>query len=184
MKSRRSLAAVLAVVSIAGLSACGDDHGSNTAESEGTYITVDNLRYQVQISRQLNPTDVEDRDYLTGVAAENLALKDDEVWFAIFIRAWNNHNGGKAIASAQSFSLTDTSENEFAPVPASNIIAYKQTLLGPKEASPRGTEAAAYAPTQGKLLLFKVPNSSLSNRPLELHVTGANGQPGTIRIDV
>lgn len=185
MKSRRALAVLLAAVSATSITACGNDHATAEAESEGTYVTVDSLRYQVQISRQLNPTDVEDRDYLTGVSPENVTLKPDETWFAIFIRVGNSHKGGKPIPTATAFSMEDTAENEFAPIPiAGNPLAYKQTSLGPKEILPRGIEVAAYSPTQGKLLLFKMPNDSLSNRPLELIIHGASGAEGTVEIDV
>ena len=39
-----------------GIGGCGDEDGSPTARPRATYVTVDGLSYQVQISRQLNPT--------------------------------------------------------------------------------------------------------------------------------
>ena len=42
---------------------------SPQAETEGIYLDVGDLKYQVQISRELNPADIEDRDYLKGLPA-------------------------------------------------------------------------------------------------------------------
>jgi len=188
MTPRRTIAAVVASVAALGLAACGDDGAIRHAESEGQYVTVDNLRYQVQISRQLNPTDTEDRDYLRGVPASQATLASDEVWFGIFIRVANNHNHGADLPTAPSFEVSDTADNRFRPIPTDNLISYKPTSLGAKQTLPHGTEAASYAPTQGKLLLFKMPDSSLANRPLELTIRAATGCTkacsGTIQIDV
>src|SRR5882757_8107053 len=105
MTLRRSFSALLVAACVAGLTACGDDGPQRISESEGTYVTVDHLRYQVEISRQLNPTDVEDRDYLTGVAPAEATLKPDEVWFGVFVRVSNNAKQGGEIPTAPSFSI-------------------------------------------------------------------------------
>jgi hypothetical protein len=177
-------AALLAAVSVAGLTACGDDGPQLTSESEGTYVTVDHLRYQVEISRQLNPTDAEDREYLTGIDPVEATLKPNEVWFGVFVRISNNAKAGRSIPTASTFSIEDTQSKEYEPITAANLIGYEQTSLGPKETFPRGVEVASYAQTQGKLVLFKVTNDTLSNRPLELTITGVSGKPGKVRLDV
>lgn len=184
MTPRRTFATLLAAVSVAGLAACGDDGPVTTAKSEGTYVTVDHLRYQVEISRQLNPTDVEDRDYLTGVPDADLTLKPNEVWFGVFVRVVNEAKGGPLLPTASSFLIEDTQHNDFEPIPTDNIISYKPTTLGPKDTFPRGVEPAAYAPTQGKLVLFKVQNDTLANRPLELTIFGSSGEKGKVELDV
>ena len=58
----------------------------STATTEGAYVDVGDLKYQVQISRQLNPADVEDRDYLMGLAGATGSSAADEEWFAVFMR--------------------------------------------------------------------------------------------------
>ena len=45
------------------LAGCGDKLETRTVgETEGLYIDVGDLKYQVQISRIINPYDVEDRN--------------------------------------------------------------------------------------------------------------------------
>jgi hypothetical protein len=182
MKLRRLVLPILASVAVTGLSACGDDGPQKTAESEGTYVTIGNLEYQVQVSRQLNPTDVEDRDYLVGVPPVQETLKPDEAWFAVFIRVKNPSD--KTLATADDFTLSDTVGDEYFPVKTTSLVGYDKTVLTPGDLFPHSNETASYGPTQGKLLLFKVTNSTLDNRPLEMEIKSPDGDEGSIRIDV
>jgi hypothetical protein len=187
MKSRRlAILAVIAVASL-GLAACGHKQDRVThGETEGAYIDVGPLKYQVQISRQLNPADIEDRAYLNGVAAADRQLKADETWFAVFMRVDNE--SGKAERSANQFTIKDTQETVFQPIPigGGNPLAYHSTVISNKSHSPDPDEIAQFAPTGGKLLLFKMPIASLDNRPLELMVHSPTPpiEVGTITLDV
>lgn len=183
MKLRRLALPILASVALTGgLSACGDDGTQKTAESEGTYVTIGKLQYQVQISRQLNPTDVEDRDLLQGIPPVQAGLKSDEVWFGIFIRVKNTSD--KSRETAEDFSLVDTLEDTYFPVETTSLVGYKPTRLSPGDLFPHTNETSAYGPTQGKLLLFKLTNATLDNRPLELKIKSVDGDEGEVRIDV
>ena len=65
------LLAVASLALLSGLPACGNRHEVITdAETEGPYLNLGPLKYQVQISRQLNPDDLEDRVYLRGLPAD------------------------------------------------------------------------------------------------------------------
>lgn len=182
MKLRRLLLPILASAAVTGLSACGDDGPQKVAESEGTSVTIGKLEYQVQISRQLNPADTEDQDYLTGIAPLQAQLKADEVWFGVFIRVKNPSD--QTLPTAQEFTLLDTVEEHYTPVQTSSIINYKPTTLSPGDLFPHSNEVAAYGPTQGMMLLFKLTNATLDNRPLELKIAAPDGDEGEIRIDV
>ena len=182
MKLRRLLLPILAVASIAGLSACGKDGPQRTSESEGTYVTVSGLQYQVQISRQLNPTDTEDSGYLTGIPAQQAVLGPDDVWFGVFLRVKND--GHQVRRSAIHFVLQDTTGAVFGPIAGDNLVTYRPVILHPDELSPAPEEVAASGPTQGKLVLFKLKNATLNNRPLVLYITGPSGERGSVKIDV
>lgn len=183
MKLRRLALPILASVAVTGgLSACGDDGPQKNTESEGTYVTIGKLEYQVQISRQLNPTDIEDKDYLQGVPPVQTGLKSNEVWFGIFIRVKNPSH--KTLGTSEDFSLVDTLDDTYFPVDTTSLVGYKPTTLTPGDLFPHANETAAYGPTQGKLLLFKLTNSTLDNRPLELKIKSRDGDEGEIRIDV
>jgi hypothetical protein len=183
MKLRRLALPILASVALtAGLSACGDDGPQKTAESEGTSVTIGHLEYQVQISRQLNPTDVEDRDYLKGIPPVQTGLKSDEVWFGVFIRVKNPSH--KTLGTSDDFTLSDTLEDSYFPVATTSLVGYKATSLTPGDVFPHSNETASYGPTQGKLLLFKLTNTTLDQRPLELKIKAPDGDTGEIQIDV
>ncbi len=182
MKLRRLLLPILAVAATTGLSACGDDGVQKTAESEGTYVTIGSVQYQVQISRQLNPTDREDKDYLTGLSAEDAKLEPDQVWFGIFVRAKNKTD--VPLNMAEEFTLEDTIGNEYERIEPENVVDYTPRILGPGDVSPASNEISSYGPAQGKLVLFKVTNRTLDNRPLEMKITSPDGDTGTVQIDV
>jgi hypothetical protein len=165
---------------------CGNKLDTVTlGDTEGIYLDVDELKYQVQISRYLNPADVEDRAYLTGLPASTAPPTGEETWFGIFIRVQNTTE--KTIAPANDFSIVDTQENVYRPIPLDtkvNQFAYKPDPIGPKGLVPETGSVASETTIQGALLLFKVKTASLQNRPLEFRFKRGSGTTGTVHLDV
>lgn len=191
MKLRRLATAAAVLVTAAGVSACDKEDRPHKAETEGIYVSVGPLKYQVQISRQLNPVNIEDKDYLVGLSRFDRALGTDNVWFAVFIRVEND--GEKSAQSAEEFELTDTQGNKFTPIELSgaNTYAYRPIVIpGHGEfnvngLNPAPDSGAIEGPTQGALLLFKLPRATLANRPLELKISQPGGiEEGEINLDV
>jgi hypothetical protein len=155
-------------------------------DTEGIYIDVDELKYQVQISRYLNSNDIEDRDYLKGLPPNTEQPKGDETWFGVFLRVQNETD--EEIAPANDFEIIDTQENVYRPIPldpALNQFAYDPQPLPPHSVIPAPDSAAAEGVIQGSLLLFKVTTDSLQNRPLEFRFKrGGSGATGTVDLDV
>ena len=149
--------------------------------TEGLYIDIDELKYQIQISRYMNPADVEDRAYFEGLP-EGTRLAGDETWFGVFIRVSNSTD--EEIVPANDFEILDTQENTFRPVPLDNEFAYKPEPIPPKGLIPQPDSVAATSTTQGALLLFRVKTSSLQNRPLELRFRRGSGVTGIVDLDV
>src|SRR5437763_5950862 len=120
---RRCLAVALALALVVAVSACGNKQATIThADTEGVYVDLGNLQYQIQISRQLNPADVEDSGYVHGVADR---LGPGDVWFGVFVRVQNSTN--QVQRPARRFVITDTLNNTFTPVAInkySNPYAY------------------------------------------------------------
>ena len=111
----RTPLALLALAALALLAGCGNQKSVVTAaDTEGPYLDVGPLQYQVQISRQLNPHDNEDRSYLVGVPNPD-GLKPNETWFAVFIRVKNPT--GRFVYPARQFEITDTQGNTYTPLP-------------------------------------------------------------------
>ena len=176
-------------VAAAGLfaSGCGEVEEVRTVgETEGLYIDVNDLRYQVQLSRVLNPADPEDAGYLAALP-EGEELAPGETWFGVFLRVANTTESTTA-ATALEFEIVDTLENVYEPLelPPENTWAYRPTVLEPGEMIPELDSAQFSGPTRGALLLFKVPFASLENRPLEfeIHSPDDPNEIGIIALDV
>jgi hypothetical protein len=155
------------------------------AENEGLYLDIGELKYQVQVSRQLNPTDVQDRSFLEGVAPAERQLKPDEVWFGVFLRVQNET--GRALLPAEDIKILDTQETEFRPLELdeTNLFAYRASEAIPAhDVLPLSDTPAFDSPVRGSLLLFKLTLPSLANRPLELEIEGSQAPPQTGIIDL
>ncbi len=188
---RRPLALLLALLAGGGLAACGNHPDEDArivrAETEGLYLDVGDLKYQVQVSRQLNPDDVQDRPYLQGVPEDQRVLKSDEVWFGVFMRVQNETD--HAHQPASDIEILDTQEESFRPitVDASNPFAYNPDAFVPAgDTLPLRDTPSFDTPTRGQLMLFKLTLTSLGNRPLELRFESRTGraQTGIVDLDV
>jgi len=169
--ARPLLLLVAALLMTVALGACGNKVDETTeGETEGVYLDLGDLKYQVQISRQLNPADPEDQGYLVGVPPEERELAADETWYAIFIRVQNV--GDDPRQAAEDFEIRDTQENVFRPIDLGrdNVFAYRPERVGAKGVVPELDSPAAENTIQGSLLLFKIPYKNLQNRPLEFEV--------------
>lgn len=164
MRRLPTLAAVL--TASLGLAACNAEEEVTLAHTEGIQVTTGELTYQVQISRQLNPNDVEDQAYLRNVSFADRRLADDEEWFAVFVRVKNDTD--EAHEAADHFAIEDTTGEEYEPVDVDSPFAYEPRVVEPEGEIPIPDSTAATSTTNGGLLLFKIERRSLENRPLEL----------------
>lgn len=184
--SRRLLLTCLIAASVVA-AGCGNKEDVVThGHTEGIYVDVGELKYQVQISRQLNPADVEDRAYLAGLKPEDRQLEDDEVWFAVFIRIQNTTD--QTLEPAEEFEIEDTQKTVFHPLELEslNSFAYRPSPLPPKSLIPKVDSIASEGTIQGSMLLFKIPGPVLDNRPLEFVIKSphAGGDDATVELDI
>ncbi|HEX8075910.1 MAG TPA: hypothetical protein VF545_13125 [Thermoleophilaceae bacterium] len=174
MRPARSKIALLACALAATLAAAGCSTGRpNGAAREGLSVEVAGLNYNVYITRQLNLRDAEDRDYYHGPEAPpGFAL------YGVFIKVCNPEKGFRTPVATE-FTVEDNQGNAFRPIelPPENVFAYRPRLLSHNACIPENGSAAASGPTEGSLLLFRFPNSTLENRPLELLIENSPG-PG------
>lgn len=178
---RRLLA--LAVVAALGLAGCGDKHAYNhEAETEGEYVDVGNLVYQVQMSRFLNPGDREDREYLQGLPAGTAPLEPGEEWFGVWMRVKNYSND--TLNPAEDITILDTEEQRYEPIELENVFAYNPGPLGADQVLPLPDTAAASGPIQGSLILYRLKGESISNRPLVLHIEQPGEEGSEISLDL
>jgi hypothetical protein len=183
----RRLLPVLLLGAALALSGCGNKLDVRTVgETEGLYIDVGDLKYQIQLSRIINPRDTEDQHYLTGLPAGTLEPNADEAWFGVWIRAQNT-TSEQSFDTAQDFEIVDTQENTFEPIELEeNEWAYMPRRLGPNTVLPDSQEPAGQGPVQGSLILFKLTNEALQNRPLEFKIKNPTNPDdvGIVDLDV
>jgi len=174
---RRPLLVTLVLVCALMLAACGDSHtkvtsGTYAGESGAgaPYLDVGPLVYQVQLSRQLNPFDVEDEAYVRGVPASAAKLRAGQEWLGVFMQVYNKHT--QALPATSKLTITDTQGNTYAPITLdrNNLYAYRPVEVAGHGRLPPLSSTAGEGPTQGELLLFKIGIASLDNRPLTLHI--------------
>lgn len=155
--------------------------------------------------------DPEDSAYVAGLTGEAVELKTDpenpinnEVFFGVFIAAYSENDEPMQSASIDDIEIRDSGYIEgeagseahvFKPVKAPdpsnppNPFLYRQAMIPAKTGQSIGTlplpnSPAANGTTQGELLLFKIPQINLENRPLTLHIKGPTGGEVSIDLDV
>jgi hypothetical protein len=182
---RIALATALGALVAAG---CGGGTGVvTTAETEGLYLDINGLKYQIEMSRYMNPNDIEDREYLVGLPESSEPPSEDEIYFGVWVRV-ENVSETETRPAASVWEIHDTQENVYRPIPVDtdvNPFAFEPVDVPPKTVIPLASSAAGQGPTQGSLLLFKIRNESFQNRPLELKFSnGGGGEEGTYVLDV
>ena len=180
---------VLALLAVGGLTACGNEahdpgeqqsENAQVAETEGIYLEIGEMKYQVQVSRQMNPAISEDRNYFDGVSESDLDIAKDEVWFGVWMRVENESTDPQEAAT--DYKIVDTQENEFLPIEIGepNPFAYRASRVEGEELYPLPDSPAGERAPNGALLLFKLEEASLNNRPLELQIADPAGGPGAV----
>jgi hypothetical protein len=151
--------------------------------SEGTYLSVGGLTYQVQLSREMNPALVEDHDWIHDLEPGTTPPANDQEWFGIWLQVQNQT--GRPQHSATSFRITDTAGNEYRPVRISpnNLLAYHPTIVPAHSLLPLTNSIAYRSDTQGLLLLFKLDYGAYQNRPLNLHI-GRGAAEASVQLDL
>jgi hypothetical protein len=189
-RSRRLCAVLAALLASGALGACGKHQSTGpvrVAETEGIYLDVSDLKYQVQVSRQFNPADEQDKAFLADIPADQRELKADEVWFGVLLRVQNET--GEALAPSGDIQIEDTQDEVFKPLELGpeNLFAYRpDDLIPARETYPLLDSPGYDSPSRGALLLFKLTLTALNNRPLELKIEGrkAPQQTGIVDLDV
>jgi hypothetical protein len=190
---RKSPFVLLALLAAFALGACGDSHtkvstGTYAGESgqNAPYLNVGPLIYEVQLSRELNPANVEDATYLQGLSPAQRKLAPGEEWFGVFVQVYNNTSA--ALPAATDLTIADTQDNIYTPLTPeqSNPFVYTGGLVPAKGQLPAPGSIAADDAIQGMMLLYKIQIVSLDNRPLELKIVDPTdaSQTASAELDV
>ncbi len=185
---------LLAVAALAlGVSGCGILNRTNqTGVSEDQlaaggepYFWAGPVTYQVQLSRQLNPYDADDVQYLAGVAGAQ-DLNAQQFWFGVFL--WAKNQTSRYVTTTDTFKLVDSNGDVFTPVKLNasvNQYAWTSQTLSPDGIEPVADSAASNASAGGGLILFKLTQNVYSNRPLTLEVFApGRSKPSLVSLDL
>jgi hypothetical protein len=191
LRGTANSAALFCVLALAGglVSGCGANPRENNASREGLPEKVGGIDYNVYITRELNLKDVEDSGYYKGAEAPpGFAL------YGVFLTACNPTEAATSpnVPAASDFTVIDTQGNRFKPLPQppDSIFAYQALPLKHLACIPKRGSLAASGPTNGALLVFKLPLQTLENRPLDLEIVSppdphtGNRDTGRIELDV
>ena len=160
-----------------GLAGCGRESNPPSSENNGVYEMAGNVTYQLQVSRQLNQYSTEDSNYVKGVPLGETSLTPSQLWYGVFLWGWNQTKVPER--TTDNFDIVDTTGQHFYPIPLNttlNPFAWTVRTLAPNATEPAPDTPASWGPTQGGLVLFKLPETVYSNRPLELEIRSPSGR--------
>jgi hypothetical protein len=169
------------------VSGCGYKK-TTLAETEGVYLDLGPMKYQVQISRWLNPTDPQDFEFFRGLPpGMSTSLPADEIWFGVFMRVENPTDSPQPMADH--FEIVDTTGSKYEPVELdqkTNPLVYRPGFNLPAvSVFPIRDTLGDQSFAQGGELLFKLKTDANQNRPLVLHISDTQGTyKGEVDLDV
>jgi hypothetical protein len=171
------LAALMLGLLAIGVSACGS--GSPREVEEGEVVAVGGLKYTVIFSRYLNEHDNEDAAYLKGQEP----VENDHNYFGVFLQVFNpNHSSFTVVPK---LTITDAEGNRYVALNSESEYAFPfSSILEENEPIPANDSSAQSGPIQGAVAIFDLPEDVSSERPLLLHIPGAPGDAGTVKLDL
>jgi predicted component of type VI protein secretion system len=177
-RHRRALLPLFALTLLAlALSACGYESDSKHV-NEGEPVELGELSYNVTFSRYLNPNDNEDAAYLVG---QKEAPKG-ESYFGVFFEIQNESDEPQTLPST--LTITDIDDQEFEVLPSESIFALPFGAEVPgEEQVPVLDSPAQQGPIEGSVAIFLLPEEASDNRPLTLHIEGAE-EKGEVTLDL
>jgi hypothetical protein len=168
--------ALAALAAPLALSACGEEEHSEAVEGEP--LELGELGYNVQLTRFLNPDDVEDSEYLVGQPD----APPGALYLGVFIAIENDSE--EAHESADTYVVHDTLDNQYEPIPSESPYALEIGAEVEGEGRlPLPDSTAASGPNQAALLIFTLQEESTENRPLKLEIESDEGS-GEVLLDI
>jgi len=179
--TRRTLPSLFALLALLALSvavsACG--YSSNSKHTnEGEPLTLGDLKYNVTFSRYLNRSDNEDAAYLEGQKEP----PNGETYFGVFFEIQNESDEPQTLPS--SLTITDAEDNEYKVLQSESIFALPfNGTVEAEEQIPVLDSPPQAGPIEGSVAVFLLPEEASENRPLTLHIEGAE-EKGEVTLDL
>jgi hypothetical protein len=171
------VAALMLGLLLVGVTACGS--GNPREVEEGEVVKVGGLEYTVIFSRYLNESDNEDVAYLEGQEP----IANEHNYFGVFLQVFNpNHS---SFTVAHTLTITDAEGHRYKALQSESEYAFPfSSILEENEPIPTNDSSGQSGPIQGAVAIFDLPEEVSSERPLLLHIPGAPGDSGTVKLDL
>jgi|SRR5215213_5487291 len=173
------LAALALALLAVGVSACGyESHETEVAEGEP--VELGDLSFNVTFSRYLNPNDTEDSAYLVG--QEN-PPPEGETYFGVFFEVQNETSESQTLPST--VHIMDADGQRYDVLPSESLYAFPfGGEVEEHEQIPVLDSTPDLGPIEGSVAIFLLPEEANENRPLILHIPGADGENGEVTLDL
>jgi len=186
MAGKRLVMLIGGAICAVAISACGAGEHATYADNLGPgYVQVGQLNYQVQVSRELNPWDMnEDHWYLQGFTKSQLQLPVTDEFFGVSLQVYNWSNSAQT--PTDDFFISDTLGHRFTPMsnPDPNPYTYVPASIPAGGQMPNISSVAYSGWTAGEFLVFKIPYTDLVNRPFILHLVNPVDRSKQARIEL
>jgi hypothetical protein len=173
------LLAALALAALAvGISACGyESHEKEVVEGEP--VELGELSFNVTFSRFLNPSDNEDSAYLVGQPPP----PEGSTYFGVFFEVQNESDEPQELPAT--LEITDADHATYDVLPSESLYALEfGGEVEPQEQVPVLDSTPQLGPIEGSVAIFLLPAAASENRPLTLHIPGADGENGEVTLDL
>jgi hypothetical protein len=172
------LAALALAVLVTGVAACGYSSDSKDVK-EGEPVKLGELQFNVTFSRYLNPNDTEDSAYLTGQAPP----PEGSTYFGVFFEVQNESDEPQTLPSTMT--ITDADRTTYDVIPSESLYALEfGGEVEAQEQVPVLDSTPQQGPIEGSVAIFLLPSAASDNRPLTLHIPGADGENGEVTLDL
>jgi hypothetical protein len=172
------LAALAFAALVVGVSACGYSSDSKDVV-EGEPVKLGDLSFNVTFSRYLNPADNEDSAYLVGQPAP----PEGSNYFGVFFEVQNESDDPQTLPST--LTITDAGDQTYHVLPSESLYALDfGGEVEPQEQVPVLDSTPQQGPIEGSVAIFLLPEEVSANRPLTLHIAGADGENAEVQLDL
>jgi hypothetical protein len=174
-----TLLAALAFAALAlGVTACGyESHEKDVVEGEA--VELGELSFNVTFSRYLNPADSEDSAYLVGQPP----APEGSTYFGVFFQVQNESGDPQTLPST--LTITDADHTKYDVLPSESLYALEfGGEVEPQEQVPVLDSTPDLGPIEGSVAIFLLPEEVSANRPLTLHISGADGESAIVQLDL
>jgi hypothetical protein len=166
-----ALVAAMATVFVLFVVAVVFVHRTVQTSPSGTEETVGGLHYHVDNAWILDPSRSVDAPLAKGLARAATRARGHRLLYAVFVGVTNETD--RRLPMATDIALRDARNREYAPVHLGreNAFAYRPVVMAPQTHQPApSTPAANDLSAVGSMLVFRIPQRSYDDGPLELVV--------------